>query len=100
MVKVNWTPQSIVDLESIAEYISKDSLHFARIQVARFLEFITILESNPMAGRVVPEFGIRSIREIIVGNYRIVYRLVSKTQIDILTVHHSARKLRKSFIQE
>jgi len=55
---------------------------------------VDILEQNPLAGRVVPEFNNRTIRELIRGNYRIVYKLISEIDIDIITVHHSARLLR------
>jgi mRNA-degrading endonuclease RelE of RelBE toxin-antitoxin system len=35
-----------------------------------------------------------NIRELILGNYRIIYRIISEERIDILTVHHSAKLLR------
>jgi plasmid stabilization system protein ParE len=44
-------------------------------------------------GRKVPEIQDEKIREILEGNYRIVYRIVSENQIDILTIHHCARDL-------
>ena len=33
------------------------------------------------------------IREIIVGNYRLIYFIVEQNRIDILTVYHSSRIL-------
>ena len=47
----------------------------------------------PQSGRIVPEIGDRSIREIILGNYRIIYRLRSEA-VEILTVHHGAASAR------
>lgn len=41
-------------------------------------------------GRVVPKITQNEIREIIKGNYRIIYRLKDNT-IEILTIHHSAK---------
>jgi len=35
------------------------------------------------------------IRELIEGNYRIIYKIVNEYQIDILTIHHSARDLKR-----
>jgi addiction module RelE/StbE family toxin len=93
MVEVKWTELAILDLNDIGEYISKDSIRYAEITIERLFVSIDILESNPYAGRVVPEFGTESIREIIKGNYRIVYRVVSEKRIDILSVHHSKRLL-------
>ncbi|EKO08799.1 toxin-antitoxin system, toxin component, RelE family [Leptospira interrogans str. C10069] len=44
-------------------------------------------------GRVVPEFNIENLRERISGNYRIVYRVNKFHNIEIVTIHHSARLL-------
>ncbi len=38
------------------------------------------------------------IRELIEGSYRIIYKVVSNSQVDILTIHHSARDLTKRLI--
>jgi len=43
-------------------------------------------------GRVVPEFGIQNIREIIVGSYSVIYR-IRHDGIHLLTIHHGARLL-------
>ncbi len=52
---------------------------------------------NP--GRVVPEINRKEIREIILGNYRIIYR-IKKDVLEILTVYHSARLLEKEDISK
>jgi toxin ParE1/3/4 len=44
-------------------------------------------------GRVVPEFNIENLRERISGNYRVVYRINKSQNIEIVTIHHSARLL-------
>ena len=46
-----------------------------------------------MAGRIVPEFERRDIREVLFRNYRIVYR-VKEDQILILTVFEGHRLLK------
>lgn len=93
MVEVNWTIQSVTDIENIADFIAKDSERYAKIQVNRFFKAVEVLEINPKIGRLVPEFNNETIRELILGNYRIIYHLVSSDLIDILTVHHSRRLL-------
>jgi plasmid stabilization system protein ParE len=50
------------------------------------------LESFPRSGRIVPELGIENIREILVGSYRIIYR-IRYDDVHLLTVHHGARLL-------
>ncbi|MFH0866623.1 MAG: type II toxin-antitoxin system RelE/ParE family toxin [Bacteroidota bacterium] len=93
MVEINWTTRALEDLEGIAQYISKDSIRYAKLTIRTLFLSIDILVKTPRIGRVVPEFNNALIREIIRGNYRIVYRIVSAKKIDILTVHHSARHL-------
>lgn len=94
MVKIIWTDQSLDDVDSIADFIAKDSLKYAKIQVQRFFNRVELLISHPKAGRIVPELNDKTIRELIMGNYRIIYKIVSKNQMNILTVHHSRRLLK------
>lgn len=98
MARLNWTELSIDDLTNIAEFISKDSVKYATIQIKRIRERARILKTKPFLGRIVPEIQDDSIRELILGNYRIIYKIVSEERIDILTVHHSAKLLRIEFV--
>lgn len=93
MAEVTWSDSALQDLNDIGEYISKDSERYAGITVNQLFTAPDILENHPKAGRMVPEFEIVSIRELIQGNYRIVYQLVGEQSIQILAVHHSARLL-------
>ncbi len=44
-------------------------------------------------GRVVPEIGLDSVRELIYRNYRIMYVVDdSEKSVEVLTVIHSARQ--------
>jgi toxin ParE1/3/4 len=94
MARLNWTELSIDDLINIAEFISKDSVKYSQIQIRRIRERARILKTKPFLGRVVPEAKNEFIRELILGNYRIIYKIISEERIDILTVHHSAKLLR------
>lgn len=90
MAEVRWTPQASDDLEAIAEFISLDSPHYASIFVLDVFQAVERLELCPDSGRIVPEINERFIRELILGNYRIVYRTTA-TAVEVLTVYHSAR---------
>ena len=48
---------------------------------------------DDVEGRVVPEAGNEALREIIRGNYRIVYR-VKQDAVEVVTVFHAARLFR------
>jgi toxin ParE1/3/4 len=99
MVKIIWTQRSLNDLKSIAEYIAKDSVKYASLTLQRILEVTKYLETNTRIGRMVPDVGKNiKIREIILGNYRIIYKITSPQSVHILTVHHSSRKLKQTSI--
>jgi toxin ParE1/3/4 len=98
MVKVVWTDFAIQDLNDIGEYIAKDSERYAKVVIQNLFESADLLESHPKAGRIVPEFENKNIRELIRGSYRIVYRIVDIYRIYILTIHHSARLMKRSSI--
>ena len=99
MVRLNWTIQAQNDLIKIAEYIAKDSIKYSKIQIKRLRDRTKILKSQPLSGHVVPELNNEMIRELIIGNYRIIYIIIDKSRIDILTVYHSARLLNEKNIK-
>ena len=92
MVEVRWTPQAVDDLESITSFIAKDSPYYARLFAIDALGAVDRLPKFPRSGRVVPELKNPVIREILLGNYRIVYRLREELA-EILTVYHGAKLL-------
>ena len=96
MVKINWTDLALQDLDDIGDYISKDSIRYAEVTVQYLFDSVNILISHPKSGRVVPEFNEEDLRELIRGSYRIVYRIINKSRIDILTVHNTSRLLSNS----
>ena len=83
MVKVNWTNSAFQDLNDIGEYIAKDSVKYAELTVQELFYHTDILEIYPKTGKKVEEFNDSSIRELIKGSYRIVYKIVSPEQIDL-----------------
>jgi toxin ParE1/3/4 len=93
MVKVVWTEKALSDLQDIGDYISKDSMKYAKLTLEKLVNTAAIIEINPLIGRIVPEKNDKSIREIIKGNYRVIYQMHSEKAVFILTVFHSARLL-------
>jgi plasmid stabilization system protein ParE len=77
MAKIVWTEVSFFDLKDIFDYITKDSKRYAENQVKRIKTKTLILKTQPEAGRIVPELGIKEIRELIEGNYRIITELLN-----------------------
>ncbi len=59
MVEVKWTDKAFQDIESIARFISQNSVKYSKIQLNRFFQEVKRLESNPKLGRKVPEYYIK-----------------------------------------
>jgi toxin ParE1/3/4 len=93
MAEVMWTDTAIQDLNDIAEYIAKDSVRYAEITTEELFYATDILERYPNAGSKVPEFDNESVRQLVRGSYRIIYKIINHQRIDILTVHNCARLL-------
>jgi addiction module RelE/StbE family toxin len=92
-MRLIWSPQAVEDVEAIRSYVARDSEHYASLLIERIVAAVDRLEAFPLSGRVVPEIGDESLREIVYRNYRIVYR-VKPEAVEIITVFHAARLLR------
>lgn len=79
-------------MEEIVRYISRDSRIYAMSFAEEIIRTIESLSDSPRMGRMVPEYGDDSIREVIVSPYRIVYHL-TESQIGIIAVAHGRRNL-------
>lgn len=90
MTEVVWSPQAISDVESIRDYISRDSPHFGALVARHIVDAVERLREFPESGRIVPEFREPTLREVLWRNYRVVYRS-SPTAVEIVTVFHGAR---------
>ena len=87
---VKWSPEATEDIESIAEYIARDSKFYARAVVSKILDTSQSILEQPFIGRIVPEISDEKIRERFVYSYRLVYEIERKT-ITIVAVIHGKR---------
>jgi toxin ParE1/3/4 len=91
-MKIIWSPLAIDRASEIAEYIAQDKPSAAEKWINTVFSRVEQLKSSPEIGRVVPEIRNDRFREMIYGNYRIIYR-IEKTQISILTIRHGKQIL-------
>ena len=91
-LRVEWSPEAVEDIESIASYIERDSEWYAKAVVSRFIELAEAAAQFPDAGRAVPEPGDTAIRERFAYSYRLIYR-VEPDRILIVAVIHGSRML-------
>ncbi|MDR3625386.1 MAG: type II toxin-antitoxin system RelE/ParE family toxin [Ignavibacteriaceae bacterium] len=96
-MKVFWTKESLQRLREIELYISRDNSIAAEKFIDKLVELAETLTTNSRRGRVVPEFSIPEVRELLFRNYRIVY-IIKKSRIDILTVFERHQLIKKERI--
>lgn len=75
MAQVRWTLQALDDLEAVCLFIARDAPQVAALFADRAFRATDRLAEHPRLGRMVSELAIESVREILLGNYRIIYRL-------------------------
>lgn len=97
-MRIVWSPLALERVEDIAQYIAEDKPDAAIEWVDGLFSTVERLADFPESGRMVPEVGLRRIRELIFGTYRVIYGV--KDQIDILTVRRSSQLLRMSELDE
>jgi len=78
-------------MSEVVDYISREHPEAARKWAEGVFDAVDELASFPGQGRVVPEVGRPSVRELIHGEYRVIYKVEAKA-IGILTVWHGRRR--------
>lgn len=91
MAEVRWTPQARADLRAVRAFLARESPRYAEMLEDQLLNATKQLETFPRSGRIVPEVGDPSTRELLYRAYRIVYVVVDEERVDVLTVFHSSR---------
>jgi len=81
-MKTIWTQLAVEKLETFADYIALDNQSAAFKWVNNIQKAVNSLNYFPEVGRKVPEINRADIREVIEGNYRIIYRIESDLNIN------------------
>ncbi len=91
-MRVHWTNTALEHLLSIYAHIAQESPVYADRTVDRLTRRSEQVGQFPRSGRMVPEYQVPDIREVIERPYRIIYR-IKPDQIDVLAVFHRAQEL-------
>jgi toxin ParE1/3/4 len=92
-MKVLWTEAAIAQLEAIYNYVAQTSPEYARRIVDRLTKRSIQIAAFPFSGRIVTEYELNEVREIIESSYRVVYLIKEdEDQIEVLAVIHSSRE--------
>lgn len=92
MAALRWTIGARRDLREIVQFIAADSPTYAAVMSHRIVTATERLPRHSRLGRIVPEYGDVSLRELIVGSYRLVYRIV-RDDIGIVAIVHGSQDL-------
>jgi len=90
---VTWTEQAWERLLEIERFVARDDPRAAARLVDKLIDRGEALAEHPDRGRRLLELPESGLRELVVDNYRIVYRRTSKA-VEVLTVFEGHRLLR------
>jgi len=92
-MNVHWTEAGLTDLRAAEAYVARHSPQYAYSLVERIFDRSAQLAAQPRLGSLVPEYDEETLRELFEHPYRIIYRIVSEEQIDVVAVVHAARRM-------
>ena len=90
------------DLDEIVQYYNSLSPSYVEKTISEFEKNVMSLKSAPKSGRIVPELarqGIENYRELIQGNYRIIYEII-ETVVYVITIIDGRRNFEKIIIEK
>jgi toxin ParE1/3/4 len=91
--KITFAVSAVEDLEDIGEWYShRQAPEVGKKLLAEVISQLQRLVEFPESGRIVPEFGVAQLREIIVPPFRVIYRL-DKAAVRVVRVWRSERLL-------
>lgn len=91
-MRVEWSDYARDDIDGLVRYISRDSAFYARHFGEKVVLATQQLRDFPESGRMIPEAEDKTLREIIVQGYRVMYRLETD-RVLVLAVMHGSRDL-------
>ena len=90
VIKIVYLEIAIEDLKSIYNYISKDSVKYAKLEVKKIKAYAESLKKHPLKGKFYQTIKGNDIRSVIFRNY-IIFYFFDGNQVSILTIHHHSR---------
>ncbi|MEW6247555.1 MAG: type II toxin-antitoxin system RelE/ParE family toxin [Nitrospirota bacterium] len=97
--EVKWAQAALDDLDTIANYIARDSPNYAAAFLLELLDAARSLAQLAERGRVVPEWHEQTTRELLVGNYRLIYQVAGPV-VHVVGIVHGSRDLKALWERE
>ena len=94
MTRIVWSAKSLRDLEAIEGYIGQFNPVAAKRLVQKIVKRTRRLQRFPSSGGYVEEDELKRYRQVLQGNYRVIYRHnPAHGIVYVVTVLHAARLL-------
>jgi toxin ParE1/3/4 len=94
MTDIVWSPKSLRDLDDIEAYVAQRNPTAARRLVQKIVRRMDRVQMFPNSGGYVEEDDTRGYRQVLQGNYRVIYRYdPAANTAFVVTVIHAARLL-------
>ena len=92
-MKVLWTESALSQLQAIHDYIAETSPEYALRMIDRLTRRSIQIAEFPFSGRMVPEYELNEVREMLEWPYRIIYLIQSsQSRVEVLAVVHGSRQ--------
>jgi len=98
-VRVQWSESALDDLDRALAYIAADNPGAAKKLGQNARESTRKLKDFPDTGRVVPEIQNATIRELIVGPFRLIYRRTQE-EARIVYITRAERELDANVVED
>ena len=92
-MSVTWAVTAADQLQAVRDYLARSSPGYAQALTGRIVARADALDVQPLSGAEVPEYGDPDIREVFEHPYRIIYRVASPTDVEVVAVIHASRRL-------
>jgi toxin ParE1/3/4 len=90
-MKIIWSPRAMGKISELSDFIAEDSPSRATTWLESIFESIfesvEQLSEFPEIGRILPNQQDQNLRQLIIDNYHIIYR-INKKQIRILVIRN------------
>lgn len=98
MAEIIWTTEAQTWLRDIYDYISIDNPDAAARTIKGIFLKVQRLTDHPQIGQKYEFVGLREIRILLYGHYRIAYLIKPDNNIDILGVFHGALNIERYLV--
>jgi toxin ParE1/3/4 len=93
--RITFAVSAVKDLEAIRKWhTDQQAPEVGERLLGEILSAVERLSDFPESGRIVPEFGLENLREIIHPPFRIIYRTRRRAGVRIVRIWRSERVLR------